>query len=167
MKPTLAPTHGTGLATTSGITAVISLVIALSVLGQSSRLAGFELALAVSALIALFLGAGLLYAARNQIGQALDTASGNPRESTIAAARAFVRFHSGMAAVFAGCGFAAAFRLPLADSPAVWIAPAVAFVFAVLGFVQAASWMGELGRRTKESRAKESPHVQAFGETRG
>jgi 4-hydroxybenzoate polyprenyltransferase len=150
MKPTLTPAHGTALATTSGITSVISLVIALSVLGQCGGLSGGNLALAVCAALALFLGAGALYAARNQVGRALDSASGNPKESTIAAARALVRFHCGMAGVFAGCGFAAAFRLPLAESPAVAIAPAGAFALAVAALVQAASWVREAGRRKRE-----------------
>ena len=166
MKPTLTPAHGTGLATTSGITAVIALVIALSILGQASQLAAVRLALAVSAVTALFLGAGALYAARNQIGHALDSASASPSDSGIAAARALVRFHVGMAAVFAGCGFTASFRLPLAESPVVGVAPLVAFAAAVMAIVQSASWMREVGRRKQEDGAITSPRLHTMADGR-
>lgn len=147
MKPPLSPAHGTSLSTTAGITAVITLVAAVSVLAQCSGLDGAPALLAAGALLALVLGAGGLYAGRNEIGRALDLAAHDAGASAVAAARGLSRFHLGMAGVFAGAGGAAAARLPLARSPVGWVVPAAALAGALCALVQAASWSREARRR--------------------
>jgi hypothetical protein len=147
MKPPLSPAHGTSLGTTAGITAVITVVVALSVLAQCSHLSGLPAVLAPLSLVALVLGAGALYDARNEIGRALDLASTDARESGIAAARGLTRFHLGMAGVFAGGGLAAAFRFPLNESALGWIAPALALLMSGVALARALSWFLEARRR--------------------
>lgn len=158
MKPPLSPAHGTSLSTTAGITAVISLVVGLSLLGQANRLAPLELGLASCSLLALLAGAGSLYAARNRVGHALDLAAADAHASGIAAAQALVRFHCGMGGVFAGCGFAAGFRLPVFDAPAVAVAPLLGLGLAAAALVEAAAWNRELARR-RNARAPEPARV--------
>jgi hypothetical protein len=148
MKPPLSAPHGTSLGTTAGITSVITLVAAVSVVGQCANLAGVAAALAACALIALILGAGSLYLARNGLGHALDLAAHDAAAAGIAAARALTRFHLGMAGVFAGCGFACAFRVALPRGGALWLVPAAAFLVALIAAVHAAGWAREARRRS-------------------
>lgn len=149
MKPPLSPAHGTSLGTTAGITAVISVVVALSLLGQCNALDGAAVLLASGAAVALVLGAGALYAGRNDIGRALDMGASDATGAGIAAARGLVRFHLGIAAVFAGCGAATAFRLSLPHGGAAWLVPAVAAGMSAWALASAVSWWRELARRRR------------------
>ncbi len=147
MKAPLSPAHGTGLGTTTGITSVITLVAAVSLLGQCGHLAPLEAALAASSLGCFVLGAGGLYLARNWVGLALDQAAVDPKAAAVAAARSLTRFHLGMAGVFAGCAFATAFRLGLPYGRLAWLAPLAAGGLAVRAVLNGVDWVREARRR--------------------
>lgn len=146
MKPNLTPPHGTSLATTAGITAIIVTVAAMALLGQCSGLTGPAASLAGLAIAFLLASSGCLYLGRNEIGKALDLAAGDADASKQAAAAGFVWFHGGMAALFAGCAAAAAFRIGLPLGGAGWLAPAVAGVLCVVAIGRAMGWSAESRR---------------------
>ncbi len=147
MKPPLASQHGTSLATTAGITAVIALVAALSVLTQCVALTGGGAALAACSLAALVLGAAGLYAGRNAIGLALDFAASDAAASEHAASRGLACYHLGMAGMFAGAGLAVTARFALGHGALVWLAPAAAFAAAAYALWNAGGWAVEARRR--------------------
>lgn len=103
--------HGTSLATTAGITSVISGVLLVGLLAQAPpagspdgwlvSLAGLGLALAI---VGLFI-------ARNRVGLALDLAASSPELAAVWGARAQAVYHAGMAAFFAGLGCGVFWRL--------------------------------------------------------
>ncbi len=155
--PALSPPHGTSLGTTAGITAIITLVAAVSALSQSADLDGPRAVLAALGVTALVLGAGGLYAGRNQIGIALDfAASQDPAAAGVAAAAGFLRFHLGMAAAFAGTGLTAVYRLALPQGGIAWLAPLAGAVLALLAFRQALGWRQELVRRRQAGSRQEA-----------
>jgi hypothetical protein len=145
--PGLSPPHGTSLGTTAGITSVISLVAAISVLGQCGNLSGLAAGLAACSLASLMLGAGALYAGRNLVGQALDLAATDGGASGFTAARGLAFFHLGVALDFAGAGLAAAVRLSLPCGGITWIAPIAALAMTAFALSRAAAWAGEARRR--------------------
>ncbi|MFN3428729.1 MAG: tetratricopeptide repeat protein [Candidatus Sericytochromatia bacterium] len=75
MRPPLSGPHGASLATTAGITAVITGVVATAVIAQTPPTPGWPATLAAGSSAALFVAASTLYAARNAIGLALDHAA--------------------------------------------------------------------------------------------
>lgn len=152
MKPPLASQHGASLATTAGITAVIALVAALSVLTQCVALTGVAASLAACSLAALVLGATGLYAGRNAIGLALDFAVSDAAASEHAASRGLARYHLGMAGMFAGAGLAVTARFALGHGALAWLAPAAAFVAATHAAWNALSWTAEARRRGSSRR---------------
>jgi hypothetical protein len=131
-RPALSAGHGASLSTTAGITAVITGVLAVALLAQAGPtphgLAGPTIACLVA-------GAGGLYAARNAVGQALDAAA-DPARAARLGARALMRYHLGMAGVFAGLAGAAAWRLGNAG----WPAAGVAGLLALAALVRALAW---------------------------
>lgn len=147
MKPALSPPHGTGLGTTAGITAVISVVSAVSILGQCHGVQGLGSVLGASAAACFIAAAALLYAGRNLIGQALDLAATDPAASGVTAARGLTFFHLGMAAIFAGSGFAACFCLYPLDRLIIVLAPIAGFVAVGVATGNAAGWWREARRR--------------------
>ncbi|MBM3266258.1 MAG: hypothetical protein FJZ01_01300 [Candidatus Sericytochromatia bacterium] len=147
--PPLTPPHGTSLASTAGITAVITVVAAASVLAQCARLSGMGAILGMLAVACLIAGAGGLYVCRNRIGMALDLAAtpeGGPAAG-VTAASGLTQFHLGMAGVFAGIGLAAAVHLALPLGGIAWVAPAGGGVFFILSLAKASAWHREAGRR--------------------
>ena len=125
MRPPLSGPHGASLATTAGITAVITGVVASSVIAQAPPTTGWPATLAAGSSALLFLAAAILYAARNAIGLALDHAA-DPVLSGYWANRAMRTYHAGMAAFFAGLALLAAWRLGLPVGAVGWLASAVA-----------------------------------------
>jgi hypothetical protein len=118
------------LATTAGITAVITAVIAGGLLAQCPQIAGTAGVLASLAGSALALAAGLLYVARNAIGLALDHA-GDPPLAAYWARRGLRTYHAGMAALFVGMALAIAWRLGLVQGAWGWLGTAIAGAMAV------------------------------------
>lgn len=147
MKPLLSPAHGTGLGTTAGITAVIAMVAAVSVLGQCRDLHGSMATLGASAASCFILAAGALYTGRNLIGQALDLAAVDQPAAGISAARGLFYFHLGMTGAFAGSGFVACFSFYPLDSVITTVAALAGFAMAGSALVNVSSWARELRRR--------------------
>jgi hypothetical protein len=143
MRPALSPAHGTSLGTTAGITAVITLVLAASVMAQCRHAAGAPACVAGWAIALLILGAAALYAARNQIGRALDHAASDVRASGVAAAYGLALFHLGMACVMAGTGLAAVFRMSVEALPRPWLVGGIAIAIAAISLVRAVAWVSE------------------------
>jgi len=147
MKPALSPPHGTSLGTTAGITTVVSMIAAVSMLGLCRNATGFAVNLGAFAGACFILGAGALYTGRNLIGQALDLASTAPGVSCIAAARGLCWFHLGMAGIFGGSGFAAWFGLYPLENVIVLLTPIAGFAMVAVALTNAASWTREVYRR--------------------
>jgi hypothetical protein len=79
---------------------------------------------------------------------ALDfAAEQNPAAGGIAAAAGLLRFHLGMAAVFAGTGLTAAYRLALQQGGIGWLAPLAGALLTLLALARALGWRQELVRR--------------------
>jgi len=115
----VSPGHGTSLATTAGITSVISLVAVVSLMAQGQALSGWARTGFAAGLAVILLGAGLLYLARGAVGRSLDfQASGQGEIARRYGERALWRYHLGMALLFAGLALTAAGRyaLPAAAS---------------------------------------------------
>ncbi|GAB4136892.1 MAG: hypothetical protein Fur0037_01680 [Planctomycetota bacterium] len=148
MKPDLSAPHGTSLATTSGITAVITLVAAASILGQCADLAGPSTWMASFSLLSLVLGAGALYSGRNGVGSAMDLSPADPRRARIAAARGLALFHAGMALLFLGTAFGIGFRLAVPRGGPAWLAPLAAALLALHAGSRALGWASEARRRS-------------------
>lgn len=134
MRPPISGPHGASLATTAGITAVITGVVAASVIGQTPPTPGWPATLAAASSAALFVAAATLYAARNAIGLALDHAT-DPPLAGYWSHRAMRTYHAGMAALFAGLAVLAAWRLGLSHGQIGWVATAV-----VAGAAVMAAW---------------------------
>jgi hypothetical protein len=130
MQASLSGPHGASLATTAGITAVITGVLAGGLLAQCPAIPGTAGVLASLAGAALALAAGLLYVARNAIGLALDHA-GDPPLAAYWAGRGLRTYHAGMAALFLGMALAIAWRLGLVQGAWGWLGTAIAGVMAV------------------------------------
>jgi hypothetical protein len=124
VRPPLSGPHGASLATTTGITAVITGVVATAVIAQAPPTPGWPATLAAASSAMLFLAASALYAARNAIGLALDHAA-DPALSGHWSHRAMRAYHLGMAALFAGLALLAAWRLGLAIGAIGWMATAL------------------------------------------
>lgn len=124
MRP-LSPAHGASLATTAGITSVITGVVAVSILGQGTGLKGGVGVLAAMTLACLSLAAGALYGAREAIGAYLDMVPHDPQLAKIPAQRGLARYHLGMAGLFAGLACASAWRLALPQGGVAWSAVVV------------------------------------------
>jgi hypothetical protein len=99
---------------------------------------------------ALLLGAVGLYAARNDISQALDLAATDARASGLSAARGLMFYHLGLVGVFAGTALAAALRLVLVLGHAAWVVVAVAVFATAVAVRQALDWAKETRRRGQE-----------------
>lgn len=122
----LSGPHGASLATTAGITSVISGVMAIGLLAQTpdpgdpaGSLAGVTAALLVGAAIGL-------YVARHRVCLALDWAPLDPEESSLEGARALGAYHGGMAALFAGLAVGVVWRIALVHGAFGWLAAAAA-----------------------------------------
>jgi len=120
---------------------------AMALLGQCNGLKGVGGTLASLAVASFFAAAACLYLGRNDIGRALDLAGGDPPAAGKTAARGLAWFHCGMAVLFAGCGFAAAFRLGLPLGGVAWLAPAVAGAMCLAALGRAFSWLQEARNR--------------------
>jgi hypothetical protein len=147
MKPVLSPAHGAGLGTTAGITAVIAVVAAVSMLGQCRNVHGLAAMLGAAAVACFILGAGALYTGRNLTGQALDLAATDPAASGISAARGLFYFHLGMTGMFGGGGFAAWFSFYPLDNAMTLLASLAGFAMAAVALGNAGGWARELRRR--------------------
>lgn len=139
-RPALSAGHAASLSTTAGITSVITGVVAASFAAQTPP-PGLAGTLACATIAVLAAGALGLYAARNAVGAAMD-AAGDPGAGVLAA-RALVRYHLGMAALFAGLALAAVWRLALPHGAAGWLAAAIGAGAAVMALMQAAHWAHE------------------------
>lgn len=133
----LTPAHGGSLATTAGITSVITMVMAASLLGQCNGLTGPAQLLAAGTLLALVLGAGLLYSAREAIGTALDVGPGDAPVYQALATRGFALYHFGKACLFMGLALGLAWRLALPLGELGWLG-----VLAACGFAFGAAARG-------------------------
>lgn len=130
MRQPISGPHGASLATTAGITAVITGVLAASILAQCPAEPGTAGALAALTGGALALSAGLLYMARNAIGLALDHA-GDPPLAGFWGGRGLRTYHAGMAALFLGMALAIAWRLALVQGALGWLGAGIALAMAI------------------------------------
>lgn len=146
----ISPGHGASLATTAGITSVITGVMAAGLCAQVPAAAPAHVAAcAGGAIAALAIAAGALYEARNALGAALDAAASDPGRAPLLAAYAQSAYHLGMACVFAGLGLAAAWRLALPLGGVAWVAPAAAALAAGAALVRSARWADAWRRGTE------------------
>lgn len=145
MRP-LSAGHAASLATTAGITAVITGVVVASILGQCANLAGTAAHLAAISLFFLSLAIGSLYGAREAIGQALDLMASEPQLARIPGLRGLFRYHLGMAGLFAGMSFAAAWRFLLPQGAFAWSVVLVLGGLAIIAFLRAYRCWQELER---------------------
>lgn len=141
--PPLSPGHGASLATTAGITSVITMVMAASLLGQCGNLSGSAQGLAAGTLGAMVIGAGLLYSAREAIGAAMDLAPGDPALSRAMGRRGLTLYHFGKAALFAGLAFGVAWRLAVPFGALGWLGVLAAAGFAGAATLKAVRYLGD------------------------
>ena len=141
--------HAATLSTTSGITSVITGVMAAAFAAQAPPLATASPAgaLAAATVGALAVGAAGLYESRHAIGQALDLAAGDPPRAATYGARALAAYHAGMVGVFTGLATGAAWKVALPHGAIGWVATAVAAGLAVVAAVRALGWAAEWTRR--------------------
>lgn len=131
------PVHGASLATTAGITSVITGVLAGGLLAQSPPAGSAEGAWAAAAVGLLALAATALYTARNRVARSLDLAAAEPELAAWWGLRALAIYHAGQAAFFAAFGAAALWRLALLHGALGWVAAAIAAVAALHALTQA------------------------------
>jgi len=149
----LSPGHGGSLATTAGITSVITMVLAASLLGQCNGLTGHAQGLAAATLLLMVVGAGLLYQAREVIGQALDLGPSDPQVAHAASRRGLALYHFGKASLFVGLACGAAWRLALPFGELAWLAVLVSVAFALGAASNGARYLGVEGARVAQSSA--------------
>lgn len=149
----LSPGHGASLATTAGITSVITMVMAASVLGQCNGLTGAAQTLAAGTLLALVLGAGLLYSAREAIGTAMDVGPGDPAAFRALAGKGLASYHFGKACLFLGLACGIAWRVALPHGELAWLGVLGAVGFSLGAAARGARYMGPAGSGLAQSAA--------------